>query len=110
VWLVIAAPFAYLFALSGVPLYFLFRHLGWLNLWQVVTASAILGVVIAFLAGFSGIGSGGIVNGTNALQFAAYGAATGLMFWVIAFAGPRSNNALKGDTNVGAKRGSIGAP
>ena len=93
VWLVITAPFAYLFAISGAPLYFLLRRLGWLKLWQVMVASAILGVAIAFFAGFSGFDPGGIANGTNALQFAGYGAATGLTFWLIAFAGPRSNNA-----------------
>jgi hypothetical protein len=34
------APFAYLFALTGIPFYFLFRRLGWLRLWHVVSFSA----------------------------------------------------------------------
>ena len=80
----IVVPFSYLFALAGVPVYFLFRHIGWLPIWQVVGASGILGAAVGWVAVSS--------LPRNALGSAAYGAATGLMFWFIALSGSRSND------------------
>ena len=80
----LVVPFSYLFALAGVPVYFLFRYIRWLRIWQVVTASGIVGAAVGWVAVSS--------LPRNALGSAAYGAATGLMFWFIALSGSRSNN------------------
>ena len=93
IWGVLIAPYAYLYALTGVPIYFLFRRLGWLTWWQVAAASTILGFAIAGL------------NDTDLEQFSAYGAAAGLTygaaagltFWLIAFAGLRSSSRFNQD-------------
>jgi hypothetical protein len=59
--------------------------------------------VVAFVSGFSQIGiNGTITNSENALLFASYGALTGLVFWLIAFANFRSNNSFKADGSAAA--------
>ena len=89
-----ASAFAYpLSLLMGIPAYLLFRRLGWLQIWSVLFASAFLGGTVAIL--LFGV-HGGIVALKRSLLFCAYGAATGLLFWVIAFAGLRSNNRWRG--------------
>ena len=86
-YFLIVTPFSYTFAVIGFPLYFLFRWLSWLRLWQLVAAAALAGVVVAFVAGFSRLGPGGsVVNGSNAVLFAAYGGATAVVFWLVAYA------------------------
>jgi hypothetical protein len=81
------APFSYCFALVGFPIYFLFRWLGWLRSWQIVAAAAMAGALLAFGVGFSQLGPrGSPTGGSNALLFAGYGGATGLVFWLVAFA------------------------
>jgi len=76
-WFVAAVPFAYAFSLTGLPVFFLFRRLGWLHLWQVVLASATLGSIVAFVGGFN-------QSLDNVLHFVGYSALTGLAFWLIA--------------------------
>ena len=85
VWFVVFAPYAYAFALSGIPFYFLFRRLGWLQIWVTVPTSALLGGVMAWVSGITHLGpDGSIVNGITALQFVDFGAMTGFVFWVLA--------------------------
>ena len=76
----VVAPFSYAFALPGIPAYFVLRRCNWLRIWHVVLCGAILGGLVAFAAGLSHFICGG------ALLFAGYGALTGLVFWLIAFA------------------------
>ena len=84
-WFVVFAPYAYAFALSGLPFYFFFRRLGWLQIWVTVPVSAILGGVMAWVTGITRWGpDGSITNGDAALQFVGFGAITGLVFWVLA--------------------------
>jgi hypothetical protein len=91
------APFCYLFALLGVPAYFALRRMGWLSLWQVIIAAAVLG----FLAGLLlELGGGGVIS--RALGFGAYGAITGLAFWIIAFARAKPNFSFKSRRPTGA--------
>ena len=71
---------------AGIPAYFLFRYLGWLSLWSVVLASALLGGIVALT----------LLQLGGALLFCGFGAATGLVFWLIAFARLRSNNRWRG--------------
>ena len=92
-WLLVMVPFAYLFAIAGLPFYLLYRRFGWLRVWHIVPTAGLLGGAIAFAVGFSHIGS--TATWANALLFAGYGAIAGLAFWLIAFAGPRSNYSLK---------------
>jgi hypothetical protein len=63
----------------SVPVYLLLRQRHWLNLWQVVTAGAVLGV----LAGILVFSTGGRTQ--ERLLFLGYGALTALVFWLIAF-------------------------
>jgi hypothetical protein len=92
--LMVMSAFSYpLSLLTGVPAYFLFRRLGWLQIWTVLLASAILGGAIALVlfgvhGGFDAVG--------RTMLFSAFGAATGLVFWLIAFADLRSNNRWRG--------------
>jgi hypothetical protein len=87
---VVTYPFS---LLPGIPAYLLFRRLGWLQIWSVVLASAVLGCAIELLIfgrpNYPG-GSAGV------LKFCCFGAATGLVFWLIAFLGLRSNNRWRG--------------
>jgi hypothetical protein len=86
--LVVVLPFAYLFALLGVPVYFVFRRLGWLQIEKIVVASSALGGAVAFLGGFSLVSADGAVhNLANALRFVGFGALTGFAFWFIALSG-----------------------
>jgi hypothetical protein len=93
----ITSPFAYMFALPALPIYFFFRCMNWLRVWQVVLTGAMLGALIALLAEFSSTGLRGDINfGKGALMFAGHGAATAFVFWLIAFgAGHRSTRVLK---------------
>ena len=88
-WFFVVAPFSYLFAAAGVPFFFLFRRMGWLRLWQVVAISAVIGGAISIADGF------GHLSASNTIQFFGYGALTGLVFWLVAFAGPRSISSFK---------------
>ncbi|MFD0740339.1 hypothetical protein ACFQZQ_13725, partial [Lysobacter koreensis] len=72
-----------------VPFLFLFRRLGWLKLWQVVPMSAAMGGAISVALGF------GHISAINTLQLVGYGALTGLVFWLVAFAGPWPDNSFK---------------
>ena len=84
-WFFVFAPYAYAFALSGIPFYFLFRRLAWLQIWVTVPTSALLGGVMAWVSGITHLGpDGSIVNGITALQFVDFGAMTGFVFWVLA--------------------------
>lgn len=95
------APFAYLFALLGVPAYFALRRTGWLSLWQVIIAAAVLGFIAELL--FELVGGGITSSGIyRALGFGAYGAITGLAFWLIAFAGAKPNLSFKSRRPTGA--------
>ena len=50
IYLVVAVTVAYASALVlGVPLFLLFRRLGWLRLWQVIAGSALCGIPFAVL-------------------------------------------------------------
>ena len=75
----VVAPFAYVFAfMLGIPVFLVMRRWGWLRVWQVVVVSALLGAA-----------SGAVLFMPNAdpkalAVFAGYGAATGLVFWVVA--------------------------
>ena len=79
--------------LLGVPAYLVFHRLGWLQIWAVVLAGAVLGGAVELL-------SFGIPNYPGALKtvltFCGLGAATGLVFWLVAFARLRSNNCWRG--------------
>lgn len=88
-WLLVAAPFAYLFTAMGIPIFLLFLRLGWLRFWQVVPTGAVLGGVAGFVGGFAQ------ASLANALQFVGHGALTGLVFWLVAFAGTRPNSSFK---------------
>jgi hypothetical protein len=94
---VIITPCAYMFALPALPIYLLFRCMNWLRVWQVVSTGATLGALVAFFVECSSIEvRAGINLGKGILLFAGYGAATALVFWLIAFgAGHRSNRVLK---------------
>ena len=83
---IIYAPFAYVFSLAGLPVYFLFRRLGWLHVWQVVPAAALLGGLVAVFTGVVRLPFNAPTN-ANALWFVLGGAFTGLAFWAFAFAG-----------------------
>ena len=86
-WVIVVAPFSYLFALSGVPFYFLLRRIGWLKIYTIVPVSSVLGGIIGYTA---------ISSTLNALSTAAaYGALTGLIFWYIAFSKNWPNKAIK---------------
>lgn len=99
----VLSPFAYMFALVGVPVYFLFRRLGWLKIWHIVPASAVLGGAAALAFGFGGFSfDKNVQNVYDALIFAGYGALTGLVFWLIAFGGRRTNKSFKPTPQSGA--------
>ena len=84
---VIMSVSSYLLSLLlGIPAYFLFRYLGWLNLWSVLLATSMLGGIVALTA------FGGVYALGRCMLFCAFGAATGLVFWFVAFAGLRSND------------------
>jgi peptidoglycan/LPS O-acetylase OafA/YrhL len=85
-WIFVVAPFAYLFAMTGIPAYFYFRRRGWREPWRILLASSALGVLVSFLGGFSSIGATGIVNGSEAVAFGGYGAVAGAAFWFLAYA------------------------
>jgi hypothetical protein len=89
-WLLVFAPFAYLFAVPGIPVYFLCRKYGWLKLWQVVGISALLGMIVSPLL------RPGVPTRSDVGTFAAFGALTGLVFWLVAFAGDKSPRADAG--------------
>jgi hypothetical protein len=75
--------------LLGIPAYLLFRYLGWLQLWSVLLASAILGGTVALTL------FGGVYDLGRTALFSAFGAVNGLVFWLIAFASLRSNQRLE---------------
>jgi len=79
-WLAPAILYAYYFGLIGVPAYFVFKTLGWLRLWQVVSGGAGLGAAVALV----------FFSGSAAPRFAALGALTAAVFWVLACTPVRS--------------------
>jgi peptidoglycan/LPS O-acetylase OafA/YrhL len=85
-WIFVVAPIAYLFSMTGIPAYFYFRHRGWREPWRILMVSSVLGILAAFLGGFSSLGTTGIVNGPDALAFGGYGAVAGGAFWFLAYA------------------------
>jgi peptidoglycan/LPS O-acetylase OafA/YrhL len=85
-WIFVVAPFAYLFSLTGIPAYFYFRRRGWRERWRILMVSSALGILAAFLGGFSRLDATGIVNGSEALAFGGYGAVAGVAFWFLAYA------------------------
>lgn len=72
------APIAYMFALPGIPAYFLFRWLGWLRPWQVIAGGAVLGMLVSL-----SIRSG--VDWSDMQVLGCAGAFTGGVFWIIVF-------------------------
>jgi hypothetical protein len=86
-WVLVFAPFAYFFALAGIPAFWLCYRCGWVTAWQVVAISAFLGALVSLL--FDGFR---IPSWSDIGLFAGYGALTGFVFWVIAFAGARPSN------------------
>jgi hypothetical protein len=87
-WVLVLAPFAYLFALPGIPAFLLCRKLGWLKPWQIVGVSSVLGALVSPLL------RPGVPFFSDVALFTGYAALTGLVFWLIAFArassfGPR---------------------
>ena len=93
-WVIVAAPFSYLFALSGVPFYFIFRRFGWLKFYAIVPLSSLLGGIIGYT----------MINSTlNAFTMTSiYGALTGLIFWYVAFSNIWPNKAFKPTPESGA--------
>ena len=99
----VLSPFSYMFSFAGVPVYFLFRRLGWLKIWHIVPASALLGGAAALAFGFGGFSlDKDVQNIYGALTFAGYGALTGFVFWIIAFGGQRTNNSFNPTPNGAA--------
>lgn len=84
----LVAPYAYYFSMLSVPLFLLLRYRRWLKFWQVVVASAVLGV----LAGVFVVSGEG--RAYERLLFGGYGALTGTVFWLIAFLGASNSKAL----------------
>ena len=76
--ILLAAPFSYFTMLvAGVPIFFLFRKLGWLKLW-----------IVSFAGGIGGALIGGILIGTTIISLLALstfcGLIAGAIFWLIA--------------------------
>ena len=79
-WGFVVAPFAYVFSfVLGGPVFLVMRRWGWLRVWQVVGVSALLGAASGSVLVAPNTGAGDLA------AFVGYGAATGLVFWVIAF-------------------------
>lgn len=70
--------------ITGVPAYLFLRSRGYLQIWAVVPACALLAGVVGLLITAS---AGGDAHTTlwQSLILCFYGAITGLIFWVIAF-------------------------
>jgi hypothetical protein len=85
----VALPAAYvLMALLGVPVFLLFKRLGWLALWQAPLAGVVAGLpillVYAIIASDQHLAAFGV---HNLLIFLAYPVGTAVVFWVIAVPG-----------------------
>ena len=75
--------------LPGIPAYLIFRRMGWLQVWSVVLTGAVLGGMAELLI-FGAPNYPGAVK--SLMTYCAFGTATALVFWLIAFGGLRSNN------------------
>ncbi len=99
-WIFVVAPLAYLFSMAGIPAYFYFRYRGWREPWRILMVSSALGILVAFLGGFSRLDATGIVNGPEALAFGGYGAVAGAAFWFLAYARNYAHLAVQGQADT----------
>ena len=82
------AAFTYATALfAGIPAYFLFRARNWLKWWHYTLGGALLGLLPTLVMGFPLSLQGALLLGPD---HALIGAASGLTFWALAFAGSRT--------------------
>jgi hypothetical protein len=80
------AAFFYPFAwMLGIPGYDHFAKRGWLQIWQVTLAGGVMGAAVALV--FIRSGDLAFIS-----KYAGFGALTGLVFWLIAFARLPSDN------------------
>lgn len=83
IWTSFAVPVSYAAALGvGLPMFLLFRRMGWLSLERIASATSVIGlavgILVAMLFDFR-IEDGGIV--AVVAVFLAFGAITGIAFW-----------------------------
>lgn len=83
IWAGFAVPVSYATALGvGLPVFLLFRRMGWLSLERIASATSIIGlaigILVAMLFDFR-IETGGVA--AVVAVFSAFGAITGIAFW-----------------------------
>lgn len=88
IWLALSLPVSYgVVVLAGVPAFLAFRRLGWLSRAKVASGAcimvALVGVVVAAV-----FADKPVERLVVAMMFAAFGAATGHVFWRLAVAPP----------------------
>jgi len=88
-WVLVFLPFSYFFVILSAPVYLFFRRRGWIGLWQLLIAGAILGALVCVATGPAAI------TMTSAALYSGLGALTALVFWLIAFLRLRPNKSLE---------------
>jgi hypothetical protein len=71
---------------AGIPAYLVFRARGWLKWWQLTFGGALLGLLPTLVLGLPLSLSGILIVGPDHMLI---GAASGLAFWALGFAGNR---------------------
>lgn len=95
IWMIFAAPVSYGVAVVfGIPVFILFRRLGWLTMGCLVGAAAVLGLFVGL--GISAAFTWDMVSSMAvALTFSVFGAVTGYVFWWLSRR-QAPNNSLQG--------------
>lgn len=90
IWLALSLPVSYgVVVLAGVPAFLAFRRLGWLSRAKLVSGASIMGAFVGVVVA-AVFADKPVERSVIAMLFAAFGAASGQVFWRLAVAPPRS--------------------